>query len=433
MIITIDGPSASGKTTIAKMTAQMLGFDYFDTGILYRALAFLAKERHLEEAGEVEIVALFDFFAFRVEQVGVDEKRYILNGEDITVRLSTQQIAEIASRISAMPGVRAALKEEQRRIAKGRNIVVAGRDMGSVIFPDAKLKIFLTAGPKVRAERRYKELLAKFPARKKELNLSQILTEIEERDLRDSSRKTAPLIRPKGAKVIDSSFLSPQEVANKIIKALYRVCRARGFYRFTIFLCYLFFKVFYRFKVVGLENYRPGAAIIAVNHTSFLDPPAAAAASPDEIHFLARDSLFKNKLFGKLIYKLNAHQVAHGIAEHRLFKQIAALLDEGKKVLLFPEGTRSESGEIGKLMPGIAFLANYSKVRIIPVYVHGAHKAWGVKSRWPKLFGKITVMFGEPIEAERFARHGKKEAVRAILKSVSDAFETLKKRSDNLS
>ena len=197
-------------------------------------------------------------------------------------------------------------------------------------------------------------------------------------------------------------------------------------YRVVLFLAWCFFKIFYRHKVYGLEHFYSKAAIIASNHVSHLDPPIVSTSWPEEVHFLARESLFKNAAFGWLIRKLNAHPVGGDAGDIVVFKLICTLLAEGKKVILFPEGTRGTKEEIGKLKPGIAMLVARSKTAVIPTYVHGTLSIWGRKRKLPKLWGRTACVFGSPILWEQFAHLDKKEAQAALTAKLAESITALR-------
>jgi 1-acyl-sn-glycerol-3-phosphate acyltransferase len=185
-------------------------------------------------------------------------------------------------------------------------------------------------------------------------------------------------------------------------------------YRVTLFLAWLFFKVCYRNRVYGAERFPEGGAILASNHVSFLDPPLISISSPVEVHFLARESLFKNPLFGAYIRSLNAHPVSGDVGDISVFKTITQLLSEGKKVILFPEGARSFDNELGEIKPGISLLVSRSNSAIVPAYLQGTFTAWGRKRKFPKLWGKTACIFGTPIAWKDFAHLDKKEAQKAL-------------------
>lgn len=196
-------------------------------------------------------------------------------------------------------------------------------------------------------------------------------------------------------------------------------------YAFFYFTARTMFRLFYRHRVYGLENFIPGAAIIAPNHASYLDPPIVSTSCPEEVHFLARKSLFKS-LLGTLISNLNAHPVSGSVQDLGSLKLICQLLNEGKKVIIFPEGTRSSNGELIEIKPGIGMLAMRAMSPIIPVYVHGTYEAWGKKRKFPKIFARTACLFGKPIYCEDFSHLDKKTAQVEIAKAVAQSIQELK-------
>lgn len=209
-MIAIDGPSASGKGTIASRVARQLGFHYLESGALYRLLALLSlRGGTLDPARLAHLAKHMD-----VEFAGGE---VLLEDEDVSDKIRSEPCGVRASEVARLPAVRAALLERQRAFRRPPGLVADGRDMGTVVFPDANLKIFLTASPEVRAERRYKQLKEKGI----DANLRALSRDLEERDERDTKRAVSPLIPAADSQVIDSSSLSIEAVAGRILE-LYR-------------------------------------------------------------------------------------------------------------------------------------------------------------------------------------------------------------------
>ena len=219
MIITLDGKVATGKSTIAKMVAEAIGFIYFDTGAMYRALTYGLLKKNLAIEETLPLQTFLESFAFEIKN-HKGHRRYFFENEDISEAIRGEKVTSIVSSVSALKSVREKLVAMQREMAVGINAVFEGRDMGTVVFPQAALKVFLTGDATVRAKRRYEELIAKFPEEKTHFSLESCLTEIEKRDSLDSTRENSPLREPEGALVIDTTHISPNEIVKKILDYL---------------------------------------------------------------------------------------------------------------------------------------------------------------------------------------------------------------------
>lgn len=207
-IITLDGPAASGKGTVAELVARKLGFHYLDSGALYRVatLAAIRSGVPLDDDRALEACAagLAPVFA---------DGRILLDGEDVTLAIRSEEVSRATSRVAAVPGVRRALFELQHRAARMPGLVADGRDMGTVVFPEAALKVFLTASARVRAERRFKQL----EARGETPNLDLLTKDLEERDRRDQERESAPLRPAEDAKLLDTTSMGIDEAVKKVL------------------------------------------------------------------------------------------------------------------------------------------------------------------------------------------------------------------------
>jgi cytidylate kinase len=219
MIITIDGPAASGKGTVAKGIAARLGFEVLDTGAMYRAVALAAIRSQISCDDREGVAGILPRIALEMPH-----GRVVLNGEDVTEPIRAPELSQGASKVAEIPAVRAFLIPQQRQIAAGRDIICEGRDQGTVVFPDAPLKFFITADVQTRAERRYQQHLAQGI----ETTMEREIAELKERDKRDTEREIGPLREPPDAIHIDTSHLTAEEVLNWLEKEIRKCLPAQA-------------------------------------------------------------------------------------------------------------------------------------------------------------------------------------------------------------
>ncbi|MEJ2591725.1 MAG: (d)CMP kinase [Candidatus Thiodiazotropha sp.] len=211
-VITIDGPSGSGKGTISQRVAERLDWHFLDSGAIYRVLGLMAERAGIGDESVDKLVEIASKMP-----LSFDRDRVLLAGEEVSALIRTETAGNRASRVAAIPAVRAALLDWQRDYARPPGLVADGRDMGTVVFPQAKVKIFLTASPEERAERRYKQLKEKGLS----VNLARLIEEIRERDERDSRREAAPLKASASAMTLDSTHLSIDQVYEQVMEKVF--------------------------------------------------------------------------------------------------------------------------------------------------------------------------------------------------------------------
>ena len=219
LTIAIDGPAGSGKSSVARRVAQMLGYLYLDSGAMYRALALKALRRHVALNDESGLEALANETHIELKPPTAEQEaagiknRVFLDGAEVTQEIRTAEVAQAASWLATFAGVRKVLVSEQKRAGAGGGVVMEGRDIGTVVFPNAELKIFLDASPEVRAERRWKEHQEKGD----KFTLAEVLVEVRERDRRDRERKVSPLVRAADAVLVDNTAMGIEETARLIV------------------------------------------------------------------------------------------------------------------------------------------------------------------------------------------------------------------------
>lgn len=220
MIVAIDGPAGAGKSTVAKAVAKRLGYRYMDTGAMYRALAWKVMRRGADPDDESALGAILE--STEVD-LGADHS-VMLDGADVSGAIRTPEVGQMASRVSGMPVVRRRMADLQRAMGRSGCVVAEGRDMGTVVFPDAEVKVYLDASPETRARRRFRELAGQDPA----LTLEETLADVTRRDRRDKERAVAPLRKADDAVLIDSTTLSVDAVVEKVLEEVKMKSKENG-------------------------------------------------------------------------------------------------------------------------------------------------------------------------------------------------------------
>jgi len=223
-MVAIDGPAGAGKSTVARGVAERAGLTYIDTGAMYRAVAYRALRAGLQAGADDDAIgALAGELGFGFRDVGGASHLFV-DGEDVEEPIRTPEVGNLSSPVSAIPAVREHLVAAQRRMAQTRPVVMEGRDIGTVVFPDALLKVFLTASAEERARRRYEQLCG----RGEEVSFEQILADQRARDERDSTRAIAPLRKAEDAVEVDSDGMSAEEVIDRVVELLHERLEGRA-------------------------------------------------------------------------------------------------------------------------------------------------------------------------------------------------------------
>jgi cytidylate kinase len=218
LVIAIDGPSGAGKSTVARILAQRLNYIYIDTGALYRSIGWKAKKERIDLNDELELAKLCGRTEVTIKKDNNDPRFYV-DGQDVTGEIRTPEMGMMASAVSKSPAVRARLLSLQRELGRNGGVVMDGRDIGTVIFPEAELKFFLEASAEERGKRRYRELKEKGM----NVDLAQITREIRDRDRQDRGRSISPLMKADDAVLIDSSFLNIDQVVDRMLAEIKKV------------------------------------------------------------------------------------------------------------------------------------------------------------------------------------------------------------------
>lgn len=370
MQIAIDGPAGSGKSTVAKKIAEKLNIIYIDTGAMYRAITLKLKDidkKYYQEACNNTNIEFIN-------------NKIFLDGKDVSSQIRSEEISKLTSDISKIDFVRKKLVSIQKEIADKNSVVMEGRDITTVVLPDADYKFYLNASPEIRAKRRTLQL------KEKGLNADYeaILRDIKKRDNNDIKRENSPLKVADDAIVIDSSNLTAEESIEKILSYI-----RWNMYRFLKIILYVVFKLLYRVEIVGIENIpKENNLIVAGNHKSNLDPVFVSVFFKRHIYWMAKKELFNNKLFGAFLKKLGAFPVAREEVDIKAIKTSLRHIKNGQVLGIFPEGTRVKKKNLDIIKQGTALIAHKSKALILPLYIEGNYIP----------FKKMKLIYRKPVD-----------------------------------
>ena len=387
--IAIDGPGGAGKSSVAKAVSKALGIIYVDTGALYRNIGIYMLDRGIDPKDAEKVSSALS--EINIELKFEDGRQVILlNGRDRGDEIRTPEASMAASAVSAIPAVRDYLLDMQRNTAKKNSVIMDGRDIGTVILPKAEVKIFLTASPKARAERRYKELRAKGS----DVSFKQVYDEMVERDRNDSTRDVAPCVKAKDAVLLDNSKLTEAETVEKIIKIVKKKTKdTTPLYQVLKAVVSPIYRLLFNVRVKGKENLpREGGVLLCPNHIAAVDVISIGVACPRQITCIAKKELFGIPVLGGLIKALGAVKIDRGGGDVGAIKTAVNAIQNGRTVVIFPQGHRCPGVNPATTVVrgGAGLIAYHAGCDVIPVCIN-------IKKGKYCLFRKTEIIFGEPI------------------------------------
>ncbi len=434
MIIAIDGPAGSGKSTIAREVANKLGMRYLDTGAMYRTVTLLALEAGLVPERMHRVGALAKSTLMRFEERADDLTRVFVGDRDVSLDIRGPLVSQNVSAVSAEPSVRKVLTRRQRAEARKGNVVLEGRDMGTVVVPEAEVKVFLTASVEERARRRQAQLKAQGVTQSAE----QLVKDISARDALDSGRRVAPLRKADDAVELNTTGMTIAEVVDAVCVLALRAREERlpkwplsriqkgpldtFVYRLVYSLIRPAWRFMYRMRVVGADNFpRTGAVVLACNHKAMTDPFMVGINLPRQVHYMAKVELWKFKPLAWAMNSFGTFPVSRGEVDRTAIKRGLEILAQGEVLGLFPEGHCHKGPGLGPLKAGISLFSLRDGVATVPAVMRGTELAF--KRGIPR-FPKIDILVGPPVEMPG-PEVPRADRARVITERVREALETL--------
>ena len=424
-IVAIDGPAGTGKGTMATILSKKYNLVNIDTGATYRCvtLAMLNKDVSLDdEDGIADILKNIEIELLNEK----GKQKVLLNGEDVTEKIRSKEVSANVSPVSSIKQVRLAMGGLQRKMAQGKDVIMEGRDIGTVIFPNADVKIYLDANVEVRAKRRLKQNEEKGI----KMSYEEVLENIKKRDKNDIEKEMGALKVADDAVVIDGSDMSIKEEARAISKVIDAKLKAKKeqkkiywvrpettwkkIERATIKgILHAFYKIVFRIEKVNEANLpMEGPVIVCANHLNTWDAIGLVTASKRRIRFIAKEELFHNKFLNWFAHVFDVIPVKRGMRDVEAMKMNLTALKNGEALGLFPEGTRKGLAKGTKVQNGAAYMALKTKVKVVPVGIQGTFKP----------FTKVKLNYGTPIDFTNYEpKNPEKEDIEKATKEIMDS------------
>lgn len=420
-VVAIDGPAGTGKGTVTKILSKKFNLVNIDTGATYRCvtLDMINKGIKLDELDKIKEL---------LKNINIDIKQeknkqtIFLNGEDVTSKIRSKEVSSLVSQVSSIKDVRLSMVDLQRKMAKGKDVIMEGRDIGTYVFPAADVKIYLDADLEERAKRRFKQNKENGI----EMSYAEILENIKKRDENDKKKEIGALKVAHDAEVIDSTSMSIKEVVReisniiekkkkeiKLQEKIYKVHKETMWKKIVrktvkVFLSTLY-RIAFRVKINGKVP-DTGAYILCCNHINYLDAAAIVLFNKRKVNFVAKEDLFTHGILMWLGHLFDAIPIKRDMQDIEAMKRCLKVLKNGELLGIFPEGTRKGMEKNMKAKNGAAFMAIRSNVKVIPIGIHGTFKP----------FSKVYINYGEPIDLSEYKDQKEKldEATNEIMERI---------------
>ena len=431
-IVAIDGPAGTGKGTMAEILSKKYNLVNIDTGAMYRCVTLEMLNKNIGLDDDEKIAEMLKTIKIEMSNDG-GKQRVLLNEEDVTQQIRSQEVSANVSPVSSIKQIRLAMAGLQRKMGQGKDVIMEGRDIGTVIFPTADVKIYLDANVEVRAQRRFKQNQEKGI----DMSYEEVLDNIKKRDKNDMEKEMGALKVAPGATVIDGSNMTIKQVEKNISKIIDKKIKDKKkeekIYKIrpeTTWkkieraiikkIIYAFYKLAFRIEKVGEENVpMEEPIIICANHLNMWDAVGLVTATKRRILFIAKEDLFNNGFLNWIAHVFDVIPIKRGMRDMEAMKRCLGALKEGKAVGLFPEGTRRGLEKGAKVQNGAAYMALKTKVKVVPVGIQGTFKP----------FTKVTLNYGKPIDYTKYdSKNPEKEDLEQATKEIMDNIIMLTKK-----
>lgn len=423
-IVAIDGPAGSGKGTITKILAKKLKLDNIDTGAMYRSVALEVLNKNIDLENIEQIKEMLKTINIEIKETK-EKQIVLLNGEDVSDKIRENEVTSIVSKVSAIYEVREKLVEMQRKMGAKQDIIMEGRDITTVVFPNADVKIYLDADVEERAKRRFKQNQEK----QIDCTYEEVLKEMKKRDENDKNKEYGALKIADDAIIIDATNMSVKEVTAKIKKIIEekrkeiklqekiyyerpettrkKVVRAvlKSFVHFL-------YKLVFRVQKIGEKDIKEDEGyIICANHLNYLDATAVVVCNKKNVRFICKDTMFHNPFLNWILHLVNAIPINRDKQDIEAMKRSIRALKNKELLGIFPEGTRKGMSKNIKAKNGAAFMALRTKVKIIPLGIQGSFKP----------FTKVYLNYGKPLDfSEYYGKEKDKDVLEKVTKEIMD-------------
>ena len=423
-IVGIDGPSGTGKGTVTKRLAKKYNLLNIDTGATYRCVTLEMLRKNIQLDDEEKIAKMLQ--DINIEMKNIDGNLHVfLDGEDVSEEIRGKEVSQNVSQVSSIKQIGLEMAKLQRKMAQGQDTIMEGRDICTVVFPTADIKIYLDANDEERARRRYKQNQEKGI----DMSYEEVLENIRKRDKIDKEKEYGALKVAPGAHVIDSTNMSIKQVEKEISKLIdkklkdkkkeakiYRIRPETPWKKFARAvvkgILYGFYKIVFRIEKINEENLPlDEPTIVCANHLNIWDAVGLVVSSKRRIIFIAKEDLFNNAFLSWIGHLFDVIPIKRGMRDMEAMKRCIKCLKNGQTIGLFPEGTRRGLEKGAKVQNGAAYMALKTGVRVVPVGISGSFKP----------FSKVYLNYGKPLDfSQNKDKIPEKEQLNEATKQIMD-------------